>query len=95
MSKVECAIAKRKMATSVQLPGDFACSIQQIGLLQCSCSKRSHWNLILFSLLAVNTLKIKGISVEKHWNIQTGNKLCFYCKGIENQFCVWFTAIHN
>ena len=95
MSKVECAIAEHIMATSVQLPGDFTCIIQQIGLLQCSCSKRSHWNLILFLLLTGNTLKIKGISVEQHWNIQTGNKLCFYRKGIENQFCVWFTAIHN
>ena len=95
MSKVECAIAERKMATSVQLPGDCACRVQQVGPLQCSCSERSHWNLTLFSLLAANTLQIKGISVEEHWNIQTGNKLCFYCKGIENQFCVWFTAIHN
>ena len=61
---LECAIAEHKIATFVQLPGDFTCSIQQIELLQCSCSKRSHCNLILFSF-------------------------------IENQFCVWFTAIHN
>ena len=61
---LECAIAEHKIATSVQLPGDFTCSIQQIELLQCSCSKSSHCNLILFSF-------------------------------IENQFCVWFTAIHN
>ena len=61
---LECATAEHKMATSVQLPGDFTCSIQQIEPLQCSCSKRSHCNLILFSF-------------------------------IENQFCVWFTAIHN
>ena len=30
---LECAIAEHKMATSVQLPGDFTCSIQQIELL--------------------------------------------------------------
>ena len=48
---LECAIAEHNMATSVQLPGDFTCSIQQIVLLQCSCSKRSHCNLILFSII--------------------------------------------
>ena len=30
---LECATAEHKMATSVQLPGDFTCSIQQIELL--------------------------------------------------------------
>ena len=45
MSKVECAIAEHNMATSVQLPGDFTCNIQ------CSCSKRSHCNMILLSII--------------------------------------------
>ena len=72
---LECAIAEHKMATSVQLPGDFTCSIQHIGLLQCSCSKRSHCNLILFSfnncLYSKNKRNISGTTLEHSDRQQT------------------------
>lgn len=60
MSKVERAIAEHKTAPSLQLPGDFTHSIQQIGvLLQGSCSKGLLATSFYFLLVAINIQKIK------------------------------------